>query len=34
MTKPDIGWMWPKDSKELKEARKVIEANLKKKAKK
>lgn len=32
MTKPDIGWMWPKDSKELKEARKTIEANLKKKA--
>lgn len=34
MTKPDIGWMWPKDSKELKEARKTIEANLKKKSKK
>jgi hypothetical protein len=34
MKKPDIGWMWPKDSKELKEARKAIEANLKKKAKK
>lgn len=30
MTKPDIGWMWPKDSKELKDARKVIEAGLKK----
>jgi hypothetical protein len=34
LKKPDIGWMWPKDSKELKEARKLIEANLKKKAKK
>lgn len=34
MTKPDIGWMWAKDSKELKEARKTIEANLKKKGKK
>lgn len=30
MVKPDIGWMWPKDSKELKAARKAIEANLKK----
>lgn len=29
MTKPDIGWAWPKDSKELKEARKIIEKGLK-----
>lgn len=34
MKKPDIGWMWEKGSKELKEARKQIETNLKKKAKK
>lgn len=34
MTKPDLGWMWLKDSKELKEARKTIETNLKKKGKK
>jgi hypothetical protein len=34
MKKPDIGWMWTKGSDELKAARKTIEANLKKKAKK
>ena len=27
--KPDIGWMWPKDSKELKEVRAIIEKGLK-----
>lgn len=34
MVKPDIGWMWAKDSKELKEARKTIQANLNKRGKK
>ena len=34
MKKPDVGWMWEKKSDELKEARKVIEKNLKTKAKK
>lgn len=33
-TKPDIGWMWPKDSKELKEMRSLIEKGLKTVAKK
>jgi len=31
LEKPDIGWAWPKDSKELKEMRKLIEKGLKKK---
>jgi hypothetical protein len=34
LTKPDIGWAWPKDSKELKEMRALIEKGLKKVAKK
>lgn len=29
LTKPDIGWAWPKDSKELKEMRALIEKGLK-----
>lgn len=29
LTKPDIGWMWPKGSNELKEAKKVIDAGIK-----
>lgn len=30
LKKPDIGWMWPKGSPELKEAEKVIKAGMKK----
>jgi hypothetical protein len=29
LTKPDVGWAWPKDSAELKDARKKIEEGLK-----
>lgn len=29
LTKPDIGWMWPKGSNELKEAKKIIDAGIK-----
>jgi hypothetical protein len=29
LTKPDMGWMWPKGSPELKEAKKIIDAGIK-----